>query len=282
MLNQEEVDSPEEINRILEMFVRPFGGKMPKLSSRSAVDRAQDVMYKAWESPNRTQRIKLARQALEISPDCADAYVLLAQETAKTPTEAKALYEQGVQAGERAIGKKDFKEMVGSFWGFLETRPYMRARLGLAQVLRAMGEKQQAAEHLRDMLRLNPNDNQGVRYTLSTLLLDMKEESELKKLLKQYPDDWSATWKYNAALLAFRTTGKSDKANALLQEAIQHNRFVPPFLLGKKKIPKQLPAFISPGQENEAIDYAVDAIPVWQQTPGAADWLKEILAQNPS
>ena len=38
----------------------------------------------------------------------------------------------------------------------------MRARLGLAQALWAMGDQQAAIEHLHDMLRLNPGDNQGV------------------------------------------------------------------------------------------------------------------------
>ncbi|HEV2642619.1 MAG TPA: hypothetical protein VGT98_07930, partial [Candidatus Elarobacter sp.] len=65
-----------------------------------------------------------------ISSDCADAYVLLAEETARTAGAARKLYEQGVAAGERALGPNYFRNEVGSFWGLLETRPYMRATPG--------------------------------------------------------------------------------------------------------------------------------------------------------
>lgn len=59
---------------------------------------------------------------------------------------------------------------VGHFWGLLETRPYLRTRLGLAHALWTAGRRAEAVQHLQDMLRLNPNDNQGVRYTLARLL----------------------------------------------------------------------------------------------------------------
>jgi hypothetical protein len=63
-----------------------------------------------------------------MSTECADAYVLLA-EAAQDPQEMRSLYEQGVQAGERVLGPEIFAEEVGHFWGIVETRPYMRARL---------------------------------------------------------------------------------------------------------------------------------------------------------
>ena len=43
------------------------------------LDRAQDVMYEAFGQRDPELRMKLAKKALEISPDCADAYVLLAE-----------------------------------------------------------------------------------------------------------------------------------------------------------------------------------------------------------
>ena len=41
----------------------------------------------------------------------------------------------GLDAGELALGPEGFEEYDGHFWGFLETRPYMRARHGLALAL---------------------------------------------------------------------------------------------------------------------------------------------------
>jgi hypothetical protein len=43
---------------------------------------AQQVIYEAWETASRERRLALAGKAIGISPDCADAYVLLAEETA--------------------------------------------------------------------------------------------------------------------------------------------------------------------------------------------------------
>ena len=64
---------------------------------------AQALMYRAFEEPDERRRVRLAQDALAVCPDCADAYVLLA-ELATSRKEALRLYEQGVAAGERALG----------------------------------------------------------------------------------------------------------------------------------------------------------------------------------
>jgi hypothetical protein len=86
--------------------------------------------------------------------------VLLAEEEAKSVEEALEYNRKGVEAGVQVLGPKGFKEYAAHFWGVLETRPYMRARAGLAATLNALGEVDAAISNYRDMLRLNPNDNQ--------------------------------------------------------------------------------------------------------------------------
>jgi tetratricopeptide (TPR) repeat protein len=115
---------------------------------------------------NPRARIALAHKALAISPLCADAYVLLAEEEAKSAEEALEYYCKGVEAGEQALGTKRFKQYAGHFWGFIETRPYMRARAGLAAILNMLGEVDAAISNYQEMPVLNPNDNQGIRYRL--------------------------------------------------------------------------------------------------------------------
>ena len=83
-------------------------------------------MYDAWEAPTKRQRLALVRKALKRSPLCADAYVLLAEETAGSVADAIDLYRRGVEAGELAVGPEAFEDDVGHFWGVLDTRPYMR------------------------------------------------------------------------------------------------------------------------------------------------------------
>jgi tetratricopeptide (TPR) repeat protein len=235
------------------------------------LEEAQELIYEALETTG-ARRLALARRALELSPDCADAYVLLAEATGD-PREARALYEQGVRAGERALGPAAFRDDAGHFWGILETRPYMRARHGLAEVLWHLGEREEAIGHLRDLLRLNPGDNQGLRYTLATWLLAAGDDAALADLLGQYPEEGSATWAYTHALAAFRRHGPGERADAALREALATNPFVPAYLLGRKKLPRRLPAYVGFGDENEAVAYIAEAAEAWLTSPQALAWL---------
>jgi tetratricopeptide (TPR) repeat protein len=267
------VDLPDR--RALEGM---FRGLMDDVAPGS-VDEAQELIYQAWDERSPAKRIALARTALKRSPDCADAYVLLAEEEAKTLDDARALYEQGVAAGERALGKRFFQENTGAFWGLIETRPYMRARQGLADTLWALGREREADQHYRELLRLNPNDNQGVRYNLLNMLIEMNEDEAAHALIKTYADDAMAEWVFTTALLAYRQRGPGHVADAKLQAALKGNPYVTGYLTGKKKIPTRLPDSIGFGDENEAIHYALGYFHHWRRTPGAVEWLKRIAAQ---
>ncbi len=263
--------------RTMEAFLAPLSGGQ----AGSALQEAQELMYQAWETRARQARLALAKRALKTSPLCADAYVLLAEEGARSVEEAKALYARGVEAGELALGPKAFKEDVGLFWGFLETRPYMRARAGLAQALWALGSREEAIAHYRDMLRLNPNDNQGIRYILASALLETGDDEALRELLKAYDEDGSPYWTYTKALLAFRASGATKEVAALLTEAIRSNRHVPAFLSGEKGVPKAAPDYITMGGEDEAAEYARDCGGAWAGTAGALEWLRQVAAELP-
>jgi tetratricopeptide (TPR) repeat protein len=281
LMRQHDFATLEEANAFLEAHLGPAG---PDLDAPPETDleRAQDVMFDAWEQPGRRKRISLARKALELSADCADAYVLLAEETAKSPEEARVLYEQGVAAGERALGEAFFREQAGDFWGILETRPYMRARAGLAEALWALGEQEAALTHFRELLRLNPGDNQGNRYRLLAALLETGGDQEATRLLGEYREEASAAWAYGRLLLAYRKGSADPTASRplrrRLEQAFQANPFVPAYLLGVKRLPKAPPAYVGMGDEAEAQDYILTYAQAWLDTPGALDWLAEAYA----
>lgn len=239
---------------------------------------AQNLIDTAYDERNPQRRVALAHEALQLCPDCADAHVLLA-EHAPTRKQALAHYERGVAAGERAIGPDAFQTSVGHFWGVLETRPYMRARLGLAHALWTAAKHDEAVGHLHDLLRLNPGDNQGVRYTLAGFLLFLDRDADLAQLLDQFADDASAAWDYTNALLAFRQHGDTPDARTLLKHAIKTNRHVPAYLLGTKFPPAAQPDSYSPGDESEALEYVSGFLAGWRSTPGAVAWLRATVAK---
>lgn len=271
LLADQEFGSPEEAGTFLQRALA--GGKaLTRRRRRSPVEEAQDVMYDAWDASGE-RRVELARRALEISPDCADAYVLLAEETAASLDAGIELYAQGVAAGERALGERTFREETGSFWGMIETRPYMRARLGLAQHVQARGRRQEAIAHYRELLRLNPMDNQGVRYLLLPALLYSGDRAGAGELLGQFEDDGMAAWDYGRALYEYQVHGVGAQPQAALTEALKTNPYVPAYLLGQKRLPAELPAYYGVGDDSEAVVCAQEQLGAWQRTPGALAWL---------
>ena len=235
--------------------------------------RAEDLVYEAWEATG-PQRAVLARKALALWPDCADGYVLLAQ-AASSLEEARELLERGVAAGERAVGRRVFVEDAGDFWLIFETRPYMRARAALAAVLWRLGRREEAVEHQRELLRLNPRDNQGLRYRQANWLLALESYDELEELFAAHAGDGHAPgFTYTRALAAFARRGAGAQACALLAEACQRNPHIPAYLTGRKRLPRKRPAYTVFGEESEAIDYTAGAGELWRSVPGALAWLE--------
>ncbi len=255
--------------RAMEAFLSAVAGS----GRDDALARAQDVMYDAWDKTTSRSRIALARKALDISPLCADAYNLLAEEAA-TPAEARDLYARGLEAGELALGPEGFEEYQGHFWGFLETRPYMRARQGLALTLLTLGEEEAAIEHFQAMLKLNPNDNQGIRYLLLGSLLRRDDMPALKALLADYPDEWSVYWLYTRALIAYREDRASAPATLkLLKDAQSVNEHVPAILACTKPAVLSSTGYVTVGGADEATDYVRECGTAWRNTAGAVEWL---------
>jgi tetratricopeptide (TPR) repeat protein len=273
--NLPDIPDRRAMEGVMHQLVGPLQG--PTIQD-TPLTKAQQVMYQAFEETDENRRLDLAKKALSISPNCADAYVLLAEHAARRK-EALELYEKGVQAGERAIGPAAFQQAVGHFWGILETRPYMRARLGLAHNLWTAARRDEAIQHLQEMLRLNPNDNQGVRYTLAGFLISQDRDDDLAHLLEQYPDEDSAAWTYTKALLAFRQQGDTPEAKKLLKAAVKTNKHVPAYLLGEKFPPQEQPSHYSPGDKNEAVEYIGSFLAGWKATAGAIDWLRQNVAK---
>jgi len=277
ILDEQEFESIDEANAFLNQYLSEGGASLEDAPAPiTPLERAQELIYDAFETDDPQSRVELAEEALEISEACTDAYVILAEETTEDAGEAREFYETGVRAGEQALGEEIFTEEAGNFWGILETRPYMRAREGLASALWALGEREQALAHYRDLLELNPGDNQGVRYELAGCLLEEGLDQELGELLGQYDEEISAFWLYTRALWRFRTEGASERATTELAEASGTNPYVPLYLLGKKNLLAQgLPELIGFGDESEAVSYFANALPEWLKTPGAVEWVRE-------
>lgn len=269
------IELQKSMGQLVQKLEAPVGEQEEQL------DAAQNLMFEAMECTKKSKRLKLAYEALEMSPFCADAYLMLANEVAEDEDQRLDMLLSAVSAGEGAMEVLGYEKDVGHYWGIIETRPFMRALhlLGLEHVRRA--EPNEAKSVFQLMLKLNPNDNQGVRYHLLNLFLQLGKPKDASKLHKKYKDEYSAFWGFGGALLAFMESGESAAASKKLAAAREINSHVTPYLSGQKKLPKQMPGFYSPGQDTEAQSYLADAMAVWQSVPGALEWLKnEVLGKK--
>ncbi len=264
----------EDLDAVNELIQREFVGKEPDPSRyppRNALEEARNLCYQACDTHWRG-RLQLARKALEVCGDCADAHVLLA-EHATGPDEALEHYAEGVAAGERALGKARFDEEVGHFWGVIDTRPYMRARFGLAQCHERLGQLDEAVDNYRELLRLNPGDNQGVRYLYLPCLLRLGRDAEAARFMKKSDDEPTANWAYTRAVLAYRLGGDCSAANDELAKAVKTNPHVVDCLLSDDR-PPIMPESYGIGSLEEAVIAAEELRPVFAQAPGAREWLE--------
>jgi tetratricopeptide (TPR) repeat protein len=264
---------PGSVDELNALIGKEFDGKpydVSKSPPRTPLEKAQELCYEAFDAAGR-RRIVLAREALKTCPDCADAYVILA-EHATNAGAARDLYTQGIEAGRRAIGEETFQKNVGHFWGPQSTRPFMRSLMGLGTTQEQLGDLEGAVTCYRELLRLNPNDNQGVRDLLLPLLITLGRDPAAAELLDQYKNEGTALWTYGAALLAFRREGDNGNSRKWLKKAMKANPHVPEFLLTEEE-EDFLPESYSLGSEEEAAWCASLCRKPWRATSGALEWL---------
>jgi hypothetical protein len=205
-----------------------------------------------------------------------DALVVLTSIEADSPKRAIEGLQKAVTAGERSLGTKFFKESKGHFWGVVESRPYMRARQQLADLLRGVGCLPDAIVHYAAMLELNPGDNQGVRYSLLGAYLTIGDLDSARALLKSFEDDAMATFAWGYALERL-LSADLEGAKAALKAARKQNPFVELYLRGQKALPKEMPESYMLGSDEEAIICVENVGSAWAERPETALWLVDQL-----
>jgi tetratricopeptide (TPR) repeat protein len=238
-----------------------------ELPRNTPAERAEAQCQEALESFGR-RRVLLARNALAEDPNHIEASILLAESTRAADRRIE-LFRSAQRAVATALGA-DMDQLAGDFWGFHETRPYMRACHGLAVALSDAGQVSDAIEQYREMLRLNPNDNQGVRYEIVPLLLAQDRDAEAVAVLDEYPEE-AASWLYMKSLVEFRRSGRSAAAKKALRAAFNANAHVLTLMQADK--PPKMPESYALGSPEEAAICLEELKMVWDETEGYLGWM---------
>lgn len=170
---------------------------------------------------------------------------------------------------------KEFAELLeqGSvhFWQMAETRPFIRAKHGLAHSLSLDGQANEAIAEMQDILRLNPNDNMGVRQAIIPLLLKQNREREAIQVLESYPEQ-SASWLYMKAQVEFRKGGPGSRdAAKALKAAIKFNPHVAELL--RDDGPPRMPDQYTLGSIEEAAIVIEEQADSWSEIDGFEEWM---------
>lgn len=279
-LQEQKFSSIEEMQKFVDQHIT--GHKIDEIfalkkGKKSNKDKSDDLLYQAYDSDPKTG-MKLAKQALELYPENVAALNYMALHSTNIKT-ALALYKKAIAMATEQLGAKHFEEVKGHFWMAPETRPYMTARFGYANCLVMLNREEEAVKEFESMMELNPNDNQGVRYNLSSVLLRMKKYNAYYDFYKKHCLDSSTINLFNYALFAFATQGNTPYSTNALRKADEANNFVLEYLCGFDEPDFYETDYYSPGDEREAILYLEMNSVAWIECEGAMEWVEKFLEE---
>lgn len=263
----------DEANRYLEEHVQDC--PLPELIKRlnDPIEEAQLLAFRAFEAETDSEANLLARQALDLDPNCIDALCVQAVCEPESNEERIGALDALIARIEDDWGPEFMEEHEGHCWRNINIRPYMRVREQLAILLHGEARLEEAADECREMLWLDPEDNLQMRDILMGALLEMGDHVAALNLAAEYEDDDTAVFEYGK-LLAYFQADRLDAAQNALQRGIKANRHVFEYLVTKGAY--ALPDGSDPyqkGDEGEAtvclktLGHAILA------TPGFYEWI---------
>jgi tetratricopeptide (TPR) repeat protein len=199
-----------------------------------------------------------------LDPDCTEAQHLMVSLAPMDLDSRIRLMRETVDKAERNMGESFIRENTGHFWRTLSTRPYMRAKRELAELLSAAGRLTDAIAVFEQMLELNPDDNLGTRFPLLGLYLATDQPERVNSLIARFPDEerilGSVAW---ARVLERWLSGGPDnaEAEAALEKARKVNPFAERYVSGARPMPEESPQYYRPSEESDAQMCALELAP---------------------
>lgn len=223
----------EEFQKALDDFTVKYNSEIASQEPLTAenAETADDFLELAENADSRKKALEYVTKACELDENNVDAQTQYITLSAKDEIDALTRYKKLLDKAEAQLKAEEIwtAESIGKFWGILETRPYMRLFMEYMQLLAKDGRLNQAATACNEMLKLNTNDNQGVRYELMHIYALLEDEKAAKKLFKKYRGETSVQFLMPFSLLYYKI-GDEENAEKLLKQAVEYTPEIPKFL----------------------------------------------------
>lgn len=263
--NPHALDTPGELLRLEEHWYAVF----PSLGDEEGVDPLQPGVAEPWLAflrahPEAADSLEILGNllALLLGEGLDKQTWLAARSLAPILNRGKAIIEASLATVDEGAS------LPGLF---------VENRTALNLLVERIGELQgqDLIEELNWLLRLDPNDNYGLRSLLMNLLLQIGDDTEALALAARYSDDASPEILYGRALALHRLKDR-EAARQAMDLALNVLPTVAAFLTGRRRAkPKQdHPGFHILGSDSEAYAYAAQMRSVWQDSPGALDLVR--------
>lgn len=213
---KDEAEYEKEVKNFIDMYNK-------KGTIKKGKD-AWDYLDMAYEADSEEDALKYAKKALKLDSNCLDAEMMITELTIEDHEELKIKYEQLIAKEEAHLKDEDIlkDENVGSFWGIVETRPYMRLKFAYLQLLIDMGKFRMAIKACEELLELSEDDNMGVRYILMSLYAFFEDELSVNRLHKKFGKEESTQMLLPLIVLYYKMDNY-DKAEQYLKKLYEVN-----------------------------------------------------------
>ena len=282
------LESNEQLEALLQEFMEQYNISLddaPPLPRETAKNVCAWLELSGQQKTKKAQR-ECLEKARELEPKNLDVLMQLLL------LEKKQYWEYLPEVQKLlALGKEDlkqrklYKESMGDFYMVLETRPYMRVLQFYLSILASCYMIQQAIAVAKEMLKLNRNDNLGIRYHLLSLYVYSEDEFNARKLIKMYKNEEDRCFfTMPMALLKFRQ-GKWDEAKAILEKVKSQYKGFQTFL---KDAAEGRDAFYDedaymtdmyqPFTRSELVTMVLDFSYLWDTTQEFFRWAKTVMS----
>lgn len=282
------VKSEEEMQQIIEEFMMQHNEAVQHLQENGQDDTVPADVYDYLDLAEQASRKKDKREylakAAELEPDNVEVKLAQAELDSKGLLDMLEILPGMIAAEEKRLKDQEiYQRSKGDFWLDFETRPYMMLLQEYLSDLTECGIHNKAIQVGEEMMRLNKNDNLGIRFQLMPLYAKMCNEMKALKLYKQGADEQKSSFYLLALALLYFKLGDWPKAKSYLETLKQEYPITKKLIRSIKKGDQSIfqpyldnPPY-APFSDEELITAYLTNYAIYATEPYFFDWADEAL-----